>query len=343
MANLSIVSLLERAVSDSASDLHLMVGRVPVFRIHGELGEGEKLLPITAAEMEGYVAELLTAEQRAQFELNKEFGFAYQLSDDIRFRIHFLLERGKPSIAARVIRNVIPTTQEIGLSENAVKLIEAANGLVLVTGQTGHGKSTTLASLIEYVNTHTSKHIVTLEDPIEYVFNSKKSLIKQRELGSDMNSFHESLKHVMRHDPDIIMVGEMRDIETMRAAITLAETGHLVLSTLHTNSAPQTINRIIDAFPAEQQNQIRSQLSLSLRGIISQRLVQTKDGKRVAARELLLNTPAIAYLIRENKIEQIGSVLQTGLSAGMMTLQQHLSELALEGTISADQALAEVD
>lgn len=327
--------LLHATSARGASDLHAVVGSRPVVRIHGVLTILEEFDVLSRESMQSIVREVLDEKAVREFETSKEWGGAV-ISNGVRFRVNIFLENGNPSLVARAIQLAIPTTQEIGLPQSALQLVSADRGLVLVTGQTGHGKSTTLASLIGHLNTSVAKNIVTLEDPIEYVFTSVRSLVKQREVGRDVNSFAESLKHIVRHDPDVIMVGEMRDPETMKAAITLAETGHLVLSTLHTASAGQTINRIIDSFPHEQQNQIRSQLALSLRGIISQRLVSGIDGKRVAVREILVNTPAIANLIREDKVEHIESILQTGAADGMTTLDQALGSLYRERKISYD-------
>ena len=336
---LSLHSLLTDVKTVSASDVHAVVGSLPLVRVHGSLVSLVGYDSITSHEMESLVDELLDQDARRVFADTKEWGGAVQLSDGSRFRANLFFENGNPAFVARLIASAIPTLSDIGFPESAVNLINADRGLVLVTGQTGSGKSTTLAALVEYLNATTAKNIVTLEDPIEYVFSSKKSLVKQREVGRDINSFSESLKHIVRHDPDVIMVGEMRDPETIKAALTLAETGHLVLSTLHTSGAGQTVNRIIDSFSAEQQNQIRSQLALSLRGIISQRLVRSLSGGRVAVREILVNTPAIANLIREDKIEHIESVLQTSASQGMVTLDAALSSLYRTNTISYDVAL----
>lgn len=327
--------LLQATSARGASDLHAVVASRPVVRIHGVLTALEEFDVLSRESMQSIVREVLDENALHEFETSKEWGGAVN-SNGIRFRVNVFLENSNLSLVARAIQAKIPSPDEIGLQQSALQLVNADRGFVLVTGQTGHGKSTTLASLIQHLNTSVAKNIVTLEDPIEYVFTSARSLVKQREVGRDVNSFAESLKHIVRHDPDVIMVGEMRDPETMKAAITLAETGHLVLSTLHTASAGQTINRIIDSFPHQQQNQIRSQLALSLRGIIAQRLVSGTDGKRVAVREILVNTPAISNLIREDKVEHIESILQTGAADGMTTLDQALGSLYREHKISYD-------
>ncbi|MBI4268633.1 PilT/PilU family type 4a pilus ATPase [Candidatus Uhrbacteria bacterium] len=328
-----LFSVFQKSIDHNASDIHLSVGQKPCVRVHGRLILLEDERVVSREDMDALIAEIFTSDQRGAFAKKLESHRSYEFGG-ARFRVNAFFENGQPAIVARLIQSAIPTPGAIGLSNTVLELAMGDRGLILVTGATGSGKSTTLASIVNWINQRSSKNIITLEDPVEYIFESEKSLIKQREVGRDIPSFSESLKHIVRHDPDVIMVGEMRDAETMRAAITLAETGHLVLSTLHTASAAQTINRIIDSFPAEQQNQIRSQLALSLRGIISQKLVPSADGTRVAVREILVNTPAIAYLIRRHKLEQIESVMQTGASDGMQPLAIALQTLYRDGVIS---------
>lgn len=331
----SLFSAFQKTIEQNGSDLHLSVGQKPCIRVHGHLTVLEGEPAVSSEQMDEVIAEIFTAKEQQELLEKREAHRAYECGT-ARFRVNAFFENGKPAIVARAIQSRIPAPEEIGLSDTILNLATCDRGLILVTGATGSGKSTTLASIINWINQRSEKNIITLEDPVEYVFESKKSLIKQREVGRDIHSFSESLKHIVRHDPDVIMVGEMRDSETMSAAITLAETGRLVLSSLHTASAAQTISRIIDSFHAEQQNQIRSQLALSLRGIISQKLIPSSDGTRVAVRELLINTPAIANLIRQNKLEQIESVMQTGGDQGMIALDTALAALHRSGAISGD-------
>jgi twitching motility protein PilT len=255
-----------------------------------------------------------------------------------RLRINIHWEKDVPGLVARVVSQKIPTMAEILMPELVKELIKTRDGLILVTGPTGCGKSTTLAAMINEINTSRSVHIVTLEDPIEFIFTPQKSIVRQRQLGSDMKSFKQGLKHVLRQDPNVIMVGEMRDLESIAATITLAETGHLVLATLHTLNAAQTVDRIIDSFPPYQQSQVRTQLSMSLRAVISQQLIKKIKGGRIAAREILVNNSAVANLIRENKIAQIKTVIQTSSDEGMVTMDNDLKRLVQEKLISAQEA-----
>jgi len=328
---------LFHALSDAGgSDLHLMAGKRPVFRINGVLREQQQFPIFLGSDIQSLVFALLNDAQKEILQKTKEFGWAYTTEDGQRFRVSVFFEKGNYSLAARKIASEIPKLDELGMASIAEKFVHARSGLVLVTGQTGQGKSTTLASLIDHINKNRAEHIITFEDPIEFVHASVQSLIKQRELGVDFLSFFDALKYVVRHDPNVIMVGEIRDHETMATVMTLAETGHLVFSSLHTGSASQTINRIIDMFPEGQQDQIRGQLSLTLKGIISQRLIPTMDGVRIAAREVLINTPAIATLIRDNKIEQIPAMIQTNNSIGMIPMERSLTDLRTQGIISQD-------
>lgn len=327
-------SIFKEAVEKRASDIHLIVARRPVIRVDGQLFELSTFPIISNESIVDYLQTLFTQEECEQFKKEKEIGSIFELHDGNRFRVNAYSERGNPGIVARIIPCRIPSFEAIGLPNIAHTLTSLRQGLVLITGKKGVGKSTTLAVMIDHINTYRAENIITFEDPIEYCIQSKKSLIKQRQLGGDFRSFSKSLKYVPRHDPDIIVVGEMRDLETMAAVLTLAETGHLVLSTLHTCNASQTVNRIIDTFPSHQQTQIRLQLSLILRGIISQQLLPRIGGGRVAAREILINTPAVSHCIREGKIEQIPSLLQTGAQDGMMIMDRSLTELHQKGFIS---------
>lgn len=336
---ITIADLLTEAVKRGASDLHLAVGVPPALRIDGQLKPLEEYGVMNASAVKELIEHMITAQQRDQFLATREFDFAYEVPRVGRFRVNLQWEKGVMGLVARAIPARIPTMEEIGMKDIMFKLARMDQGLILVTGPTGHGKSTALAAMIELINSERANHIVTLEDPIEFVFTPKKSIVKQRELGTDMLSFAEGLKHVLRQDPNVIMVGEMRDLETISAAITVAETGHLVLATLHTYSSAQTIDRIIDIFPPYQQTQIRLQISMTLKGIISQRLLPKKSGGRVAAREVLINTPAVATLIRENKLSQVKTAIQTGYAEGMRPMDQEIIDLYKEGTIDREVAL----
>jgi len=338
---MDIKKLLKIATNKAASDLHIVPNRPPILRIDGEL----KVLPdfenIKPGEAEKMIFAILNNKQKEDFIRDRELDFSYEISELSRYRINLHWARGRVGLVARVISTKIPNLEEIQLPKDIInQLINKTEGLILITGPTGCGKSTTLAALIEKINTERFANIITLEDPIEFIFEPKRSIIKQRQLGTDIKSFHGALKHVLRQDPNVIMVGEMRDLETIATTITLSETGHLVLATLHTHSASQTIDRIIDVFPPHQQAQIGLQLSLSLQGVISQHLLPKIDGGRVAAREILINTPAVANLIRENKIAQLKTIIQTSLNDGMFTMEQDVKELFDEKIIDESTALA---
>lgn len=338
---ITLAQLFKIAVEKGASDLHLAVNKPPILRINGELVPVRDM-PVIGPEMaRKMIASILSKEQLNRFYKEKELDVSYQPSEVFRLRVNLHFEKGNVGLVARVIPNEVPTMEEILMPEVVYKLLNIKQGFILVTGPTGCGKSTSLAAMIDYINKTRKAHIITLEDPIEFVFQSKKSIIKQRQLGSDMKSFAEALKHVVRQDPNVIMVGEMRDLETIGTAITLAETGHLVLATLHTMSASQTVDRIIDVFPPYQQQQVRLQLALFLKGIVAQQLLIRKDGKgRIASREILINTPAVANLIRENKIGQIRTVIQTSAQEGMVTMDQDLKRLVEQGSIDPEIAKA---
>ncbi len=335
---IDIKEIFKEAIELKASDVHLIVGQSPIFRISTQLKPIEKWQILTKKDIENVIKEITSEEQRKTFSEKKELDFSYDLEKLVRARISLFVERGNPSLAARIIPSQIPTMEEIMMPKVAYELARGYRGLVIVTGPAGSGKSTSLAAMINLINHERNCRIITLEDPIEYIFPSIKSFIVQRELGRDMVSFQEGLKHIVRQDPNVIMVGEMRDLETMALAVTLAETGHLVLTTLHTPDATQAITRIIDVFPPHQQTQIRVQLSISLRGVIAQKLLPRKDKGLIAVREVLVNTPAIAHLIRENKIAQIRTAIQTGAEVGMFTMDQDLKRLYKEGYISKEVA-----
>jgi len=333
---MSIEQLLSLSSKKKASDLHLITDMAPIVRIDGHLLKADENV-ISDKEMKKIIFSLLVEDQQKRLEKEKEFDFSYESSDGSRFRINIYYEKGNLGMVARVISHSIPSLEEIEVPEVVRRLLQLQQGLILVTGPTGCGKSTTLASMIETINKEQNRNIITLEDPMEFLFQSKKSIIIQRQLGTDMLSFKSALKHIVRQDPDVIMVGEMRDLETIAATVTLAETGHLVFATLHTYSAAQTIDRVIDIFPPHQQEQIKAQLSSVLSAVISQRLVSRKGGGRVAAREILINSPAVSNLIRENKISQIKTVIETGAKEGMITMEKALKNLYKEGNITKEE------
>lgn len=341
---MDIKQLLSATAEQKASDLHLVFNLPPKIRKDGNLIflpseiEGQTLEPLTDDDLMLAVKSLLDEKEFVALESNRDLDAAKTVGS-YRFRMNFSYDRGHFKIVARVINDHKPTLEELNMPQAVKDLLNLPQGLILVTGPTGCGKSTTLAAMINNLNTEHSCHIITLEDPIEYVFTSENSLISQRELGKDMNSFTSGLNHALRQDPDVIMVGEMRDLETISTAVTLAETGHLVLATLHTYSAAQTIDRIIDIFPSHQQNQIRSQLSMTLAAVVSQRLLPRCSGGRIAAREVMIHNSAIANLIRENKVAQIKTVIETSSQIGMITMDHHLKELYQAGEIKREDAL----
>ncbi|OGY88923.1 MAG: hypothetical protein A2927_00065 [Candidatus Komeilibacteria bacterium RIFCSPLOWO2_01_FULL_45_10] len=335
---MNINDLFEIAVKKKASDIHLVAGRLPLLRIDGDLTSIPKSETVTRPLLEKMIFGVLTPNQKEKFLKERDLDLSYEIPDSSRFRVNIFWERDSMGLAARIISSKIPTMEDIAMPQVAYEMTRAKQGLILVTGPTGCGKSTSLAAMINLVNQERTANIITLEDPIEFLFKSEKSIIVQRQLGTDMMSFQSALKHVLRQDPDVIMVGEMRDLETIAATITLAETGHLVLATLHTLNAGQTIDRIVDVFPPFQQNQVRLQLSMSLNGVISQQLLPKAGGGRIAAREILINTPAIANIIRENKIPQIKTAIQTSADEGMVTLEQDISRLVKEKLIEKEVA-----
>lgn len=334
-----IKKLLETAIAMNASDLHISAHYPPTLRITNQLNaiEGEPVL--TAIDSKGLAYSLMTDEQKIRFEKEKDLDFAYELDNKSRFRINVFIQRGMVSVALRVIVSEIKTLEELGLPPVLNSFITAHQGFVLITGPTSQGKSTTLAAIVDQINHQRAEHIITIEDPIEYVFKQDKSLINQREVYKDTSSFSKALRASLREDPDVIMVGEMRDLETISTAITAAETGHLVFSTLHTNSAGQTMHRLIDVFPAHQQNQIRSQLASSLLGIVSQRLLPKIGGGFIPACEIMFSNSAVANLIRENKTHEIPSVIETSGAQGMATLNKSLADLVINKQVEKDTAL----
>ena len=339
MATVNMDRLLSACVSQDASDIHLVTGRPPVFRIDGRLRslETKVLSPDdTVALMKSITPE--RNQQELQEEGGTDFGFAF--GDHARFRVAIFKQRGNVSVVLRLIPTKIMSFEEIGLPKICAALCRRPRGMFLVTGPTGSGKTTTLATMLNYINENFDRHIVTIEDPIEYYHNHKKSIINQREVGIDVPSFAEALRRVLRQDPDVILVGELRDLETIESAIRAAETGHLVFSTLHTTSAAGTITRIIDVFPVNQQEQIRTQLSINLLAVLSQELCPLAAGRgRIAAYEFMVVTPAISNLIRENKSYRIDSNIQTGKKLGMQLLDEHLWQLYSSGKITLEELL----
>ncbi|MFA6995568.1 MAG: PilT/PilU family type 4a pilus ATPase [Patescibacteria group bacterium] len=340
---MDINNLFKLAAENNASDIHLLYDQPPILRIDGELFDINKIVsgtifpPLTPTMLGLFIDKLLTKEQKVRFLDKRDLDLSYQV-DDYRFRVNLAYEKNNIMIVARVISEKKQTLEELGMPTVVNDLLNLPQGFILVTGPTGCGKSTTLAAMIHLINSTRSCNIITLEDPIEYVFTSEKSIISQRQLGTDMLTFGSGLKHVLRQDPNVIMLGEMRDLETISTAVTLAETGHLVLATLHTYSAAQTIDRIIDTFPPYQQNQIKSQLSAVLTAVISQRLLSKQGGGRVAAHEVLINNKAVANLIREGKLAQIKSTIETNSGIGMITLDRHIKQLYQAGEISRETA-----
>jgi len=337
---LPIDQLLEDLVLHNASDIHLRVGEPPAYRVYGELTRSE-MPPLTSEELKKLLYSVMNEERRERFEKNWELDMSYSIQGVARFRISAFRQRGEIGAVLRVIPLKIKSMDEWGLPPVLKQFSTLPRGLILVTGPTGSGKSTTLAAMMDHVNETRRSHIITIEDPLEYVHQDKQSVVEQRELGVDTRSFASALNHVMRQNPDVIMVGELRDSETMSLAMSAAETGQLVLSTLHTMDASQTVGRIIDAFSPEEQSQVRLQLSTVLQGVVSQTLLRRTDSPGlVAAFEIMTCTPAIKSLIREGKTPQIYSLIQTGSRYGMQTLDQSLKDLLFKGVVSAEDALA---
>jgi len=335
-----IDEIAREAVSRNASDIHITAGVPPTIRVDGRLVPLIGYPPMTPKDTQEFVYSFMSEKQKKTFEEKKELDFSFGIKGIGRFRVNVFYQRGTVAAALRRIPYEIKPMEELGLIPKVRDLCHLSMGLVLVTGPTGSGKTTTLASMIDYINANFPHHIITIEDPIEYVYHHKKSVIAQREIGTDTDSFALALKYALREDPDVILVGEMRDLETIRAALTAAETGHLVFGTLHTNTAVQTINRIINVFPMEEQDQIRTELSFVLQGVISQRLLPKIGGGRVLIHEVMVPNTAIRNLIRENKIHQIYGLMQTGQAeSGMQTMNQSLIKALQRGLITVEDAL----
>jgi len=323
---------------EKASDLHLSVGHYPTVRIDGRLNPLTSREILTSQKTEELVNAFLTKEQKKKFLANKELDISYELEKKIRFRVNVFYQKGYISAAFRLISSEIKTLEKLNIPGLVYDFTRSSQGFVIVVGPSGHGKSTTLAALIDRINHQYYKHIVTIEDPIEYVYPQGKCIINQREVNNDTKSFKNALRSVFREDADVVLVGEMRDWETISTAVTAAETGHLIFATLHTNTAAQTIDRIIDSFPAGQQNQIRAQLAANLLGILSQRLIPKIGGGRIPAVEIMINTSAVKNLIRENKIHQLDLVINTSADKGMVSLNNSLANLVKDGKITLENA-----
>jgi twitching motility protein PilT len=337
----SIDDLLEQMVARNASDLHITVGAHPVVRVRGRLEPLQDVPPLTAETTQQLLYRVLSTDQQKQLEIGRQIDLAHSIPGLARFRVNVYWQRETLGAAFRLIPTEIKTLEELGIPSSLHAFTDKPRGLVLVTGPTGSGKSTTLAALIDEINRKRAEHILTIEDPIEFVHRHKRCVVNQREIGVDATDFANALRAALRQDPDVILLGEMRDLETISTALTAAETGHLVFATLHTQSAPGTIDRVIDAFPAAQQDQIRIQLAATLEGVVTQALLPTADGQgRVPALEILFPDDAVRNLIRQAKVEQVYSVMQTGTAKGMQTMEQSLSDLTLRGVITLETALS---
>lgn len=335
---MELKELFEIGISKKASDLHIMAGSPPTLRVDGNLFPLENAPVLTEENIRDFLKEVMTTEQLELLSVNKELDFSFSVSQKTRIRANVYTQRGLLAASFRFLPAEIPEIDSLGLPRIVHSLLGLKQGLILVTGPTGHGKSTSIAAMINEINKTRANHIVTIEDPIEFVFKPQKSIISQREMGADTLSWQIALRSVLREDPDVVLVGEMRDYETIASTITVAETGHLVFATLHTNSAAQTIDRIVDVFPEQQQAQIRLQLSNVIEAVISQRLLPSIGGGRVLACELMLGTSAIKTAIREGKTHQIDSILQTSVEAGMIPLERSLALLVKEGKVTLEEA-----
>ena len=335
---MDITELLAFSVENNASDLHLSTGIPPSIRVDGDVRK-LNIPAFDAKDVNGLVYDIMNDRQRKEYEENLEVDFSFEVPNLARFRVNAFNQNRGPSAVFRTIPSTVLSLEDLGCPDIFREISDTPRGLVLVTGPTGSGKSTTLAAMVDYINKNKYHHILTIEDPIEFVHENKSCLINQREVHRDTLSFNNALRSALREDPDVILVGEMRDLETIRLAMTAAETGHLVFGTLHTTSAPKTIDRIIDVFPAEEKSMVRSMLSESLRAVISQTLVKKVGGGRVAAHEIMIGVPAIRNLIREDKIAQMYSAIQTGMSNGMQTMDQCLQNLINRGLISRQDAM----
>jgi twitching motility protein PilT len=339
MPKFNVAQLLEKVVDMQASDLHLSVGVSPVVRVNTALSPLSDIPPLTVEDIEFFLTQVLSQEQKDVLDVNKELDLSVALGEKVRFRVNVFYQKGYPAVALRAIPVKVPSLEALNLPPVVGQLAELPQGLVLVTGPTGHGKSTTIAAMVDRINETRAEHILTIEDPIEYIFGNKKSLIEQREMYLDTHSWEVALKSVLRQDPNVVFIGEMRDHASMQAALTISETGHLVFTTLHTNSAAQTIDRVIDSFPQHQQAQVRTQLSQVLEAIVSQRLVPSASKGMVPAVEVMMVNSAVRNLVREGKTHQLDNVISTGGNAGMVNLENSLAELVKNGDIQMEDAL----
>jgi twitching motility protein PilT len=340
--SIDFAAVLNDMVGAKASDLHLSPGVPPAMRVRGQITPMEKFGNLTQQDTREIVYSILNDSQRKRFENDRQLDLAYSIPQMARFRVNVFFQRGAISAAFRLIPSEILDLQSLGLPAVMSEFTRKPRGFILVTGPTGSGKSTTLASMIDMINQERQEHILTIEDPIEFLHRDMNSSINQREVGADTGSFGQALRRVLRQDPDVILIGELRDLETISVALTAAETGHLVFATLHTQDAPQTIDRIIDVFPPHQQGQVRAQLAATLRGVVCQTLVKKIGGGRAVATEVLMTTPAVANLIREGKTHQVHSAMQAGRDLGMHTMDQHLADLVNAGQVTYESALEKV-
>jgi len=341
---MEMIDILKAAVQKGASDLHMVIGQSPMLRLDGDLKALTEFPVLSAEESRRMIYTLLSDEQRIRFEKEWELDFSVAVDQVSRFRANVLLQKNGVEAVLRVIANKIPSPDDLQLPSVVTDLANLPRGLVLVTGPTGSGKSTTLACLVNQINLKRRSHILTVEDPIEFVYENKNSVVRQREIGQQSHSFAAALKHALRQDPDVVLVGEMRDLEAIGAALTMAETGHLVFATLHTTDAAQTVDRIVDVFPSHQQQQIRIQLSSVLKAVVCQTLLPRLNAKgRIAAREIMIVTPAVSNLIREGKSHQIYGAIDTGVRVGMISLDKALADLVKRGLISTEEALAKAN
>lgn len=331
--------ILKTAVDGGASDVHVKIGTPVIFRINGDLVAIE--CPIPTAEWVGRIVEnIVPPHGRKRLEEDREVDFSYFVPEIGRFRTNLFQQRGVYCLAMRYVKATVPTFDQLGLLPSLRKIAEAPRGIVLVSGATGCGKSTTLAAMIEHINESSKKHIITLEDPIEYVFEDNQSVVEQREIGLDTSSFPMGLKHILRQDPDIIMIGEMRDAISVTAAINSADTGHLVLSTVHTTSASQGVSRVLEFFKADEREQVRRQLAATLKAIVCQRMVPTIDGSVIPAQEIMINTPIVRKMIEENRLDKLPAAIETGTDDGMLSFNQHLFQLVKDERVTREAALA---
>jgi len=333
-------SFLRMVAQQNASDLHLVVGKRPMLRIDGKLCPLSREKILTDKDTKAFSNVILSEDNKEKLLKDGQVDFSYSLEDKARFRTNVFFQRGYVSIAMRFITSKVRTLEELNLPPSLYDFTKFSKGLFLITGPIGHGKSTTLAALIDYINRNSDKHIITIEDPIEYIYEQDRCIINQREVGQDTKSFSKALRAVFREDANVVLIGEMRDLDTISATITAAETGHLIFATLHTNDSAQTVDRIIDIFPSHQQNQVRSQLANILLGVVSQRLIPKVEGDRIPALEIMIKNRAVENLIRENKSYQIDNVIETSLKEGMISMDRSLLNLVKEEIITADNAIS---